>query len=78
MLTYPAGEGASSRLSLPLMSSYDNNLSDFHNLVCFSTKFHVPHQKKRKITYISYIHFSDDKYLDDLSKVPFHVSEIFG
>ncbi len=59
------------------VSCFDNNLSDFHNLVCFSTKFHVPKFNRHAITYRSYKHFNDDKYLYDLSTVPFHVCEIF-
>ena len=59
------------------VNCYDNNLSDFHRIVCFSTKFHVPIKRPHTITYRSYKHFEEEKYLNELSYVPFHVSEIF-
>ncbi len=52
-------------------------LSDFHDLVYFSTKQHVPIRKNRNIMYRSYKHFNIDLYNTDLEHAPFHVSEIF-
>ena len=59
------------------ITCFDIGLSDFHHMVCFSTKCQVPTRKKTCITYRSYKHFSNDNYLYDLSVAPFHVCEIF-
>lgn len=55
----------------------DVGLSDFHHMICLATKCYVPQRKKQCITYRSYKHFDQSKYLDDLSVAPFHVCEIF-
>ena len=57
--------------------SIDTGLSDFHNMICFSTKLHVKQRKKKIINYRSYKHFEEGSYLKDLSEIPFHVAEVF-
>ena len=52
-------------------------LSDFHNLVGFSTKMQVPRPKLSHIVYRSYKSFDEELYKRDVSYAPFHVSEIF-
>ena len=52
-------------------------LSDFHNLVCFSTKICVPRKSKDFINYRSYKHFDINEYKNDISSAPYHVGEIF-
>ena len=46
-------------------------------MICVSSKCYVPKQKSTIIMYRSYKHFDDNKFNDDLSVAPFHVSEIF-
>ncbi len=43
----------------------------------FSTKIHASTKVKRKVIYKSYQQFDAFKFKEDLSLVPFHVSEIF-
>ena len=62
---------------LQYSSSIDIGLSDFHNLVCAGTKFHVSKRKRTKIFYRSYKKFDETMVLHALSVAPFHVSEIF-
>ena len=57
--------------------SVDTGLSDFHNMVCVSTKFHLPKQKGTNISYRSYKSFDRSNYLHDLSVASFHVADIF-
>ena len=57
--------------------SVDTGLSDFHNMVCVSTKFHLPKQNETTISYRSYKYCDRSNYLHDLSVAPFHVAEIF-
>ena len=52
-------------------------LSDFHDMVFFSTKQHVPKRSNKYITYRSYKNFNVETYKDDLQQIPFHVAEIF-
>ena len=52
-------------------------MSDFHDLVFFSTKQQVPKRGKRCVKYRSYKKFDVNKYKTDLEQIPFHVSEIF-
>ena len=40
-------------------------------------KTESPNKKEKIFSYRSYKHFNIDKYQDDLSKIPFHVSDIF-
>ena len=62
---------------LQYSSSIDIGLSDFHNLVCAGTKFHVSKRKRTKIFYRSYKKFDETMFVHALSVAPFHVSEIF-
>lgn len=55
----------------------DTGLSDFHNMVCFSTRMNVKPLKPKHIIYRSYKNFDNDKYVQDLGRVPFQVAEIF-
>ena len=57
--------------------SADTGLSDFHSMVCTSTKFHVPKQKLTTFTYRSYKHFNNESFLSDLSVIPYHITKIF-
>ena len=54
-----------------------NGVSDFHNMVGFSTKICVPRRKMGKIVYRSYKHFDEDAFCKDIANAPFHVSDIF-
>ncbi len=58
-------------------SCIETGLSDFHSLVCFSTKMNVPHNKPTHITYRPHTHFKEEKFLLDVSRIPFQVCEIF-
>ena len=55
----------------------DVGLSDFHDLILFSTKQHVPKRSTRYVTYRSYKNFDEKCYEKDLQQIPFHVAEIF-
>ena len=55
----------------------DIGLSDFHDLIYFSTKQFVPIRRNRVVMYRSYRHFNNEKYNKDLEQAPFHVGEIF-
>ena len=57
--------------------TFDCGLSDCHNMVCVSTKLHVPHNHRKVIHYRSYKKFNDDTFNDDLISAPFQVAEIF-
>ena len=56
---------------------YETGLSDFHKMIIFSTKLHVPNNKPKKVTYRSYKNYNEDDYINDLTTAPFHVGEIF-
>ena len=51
--------------------------SDFHHLVGFTTKLHVPRNNAGKITYRTYKNFKEDDFRQDLASAPFHVADIF-
>ena len=53
------------------------SLSDFHDMICFSTKTHQKRLCPKYIMYRSYKHFNDSEYLRDLDFAPFHVGEVF-
>ena len=55
----------------------ETGLSDFHSMVCFATKMAVKQRKTKTVTYRCYKKFNDDKYMQDLSFVPFHIADIF-
>ena len=55
----------------------DTAISDFHNLIAFSSKMHVPKTGDRNIQYRSYKHFGDELFKDDIASAPYHVGDIF-
>ena len=57
--------------------SFDCGLSDFHHIIHTSTRQQIPGRKPKYISYRSYKHFDESKFLDDLERVPFQVSEVF-
>ncbi len=57
--------------------SVDTELSDFHNLVCTSSKFHVNAYKSTTFNYRSYKHFNANSFINDISLVPYQVIDIF-
>ena len=57
--------------------SVDTELSDFHNLVCTSTKFHIAPLRATTFTYRSYKHFDVNSFVDDISRIPYHIIDIF-
>ena len=52
-------------------------ISDFHNLTCVATKIQKTHSALQSIYYRSYIHFSEDIFLNDLCNLPTSVCEVF-
>ena len=58
--------------------TFDCGFSDCQNMVCVSTKLHVPPKHRKVIYYRTYKKFNDDTFKKDLSYVAFHVSEVFG
>ncbi len=56
---------------------FDTGLSDFHNIICVCTKVYVPWEVPRKIVYKSFKSFDENKYKEDISMTPFHVSYVF-
>ena len=55
----------------------DVGLSDFHNMICLSSKIYVPRKRKNVILYRSYKTFDLTNFKNDISKAPYHVGEIF-
>ena len=55
----------------------DLGISDFHNFVGVATRMHAPVVQKNKITYRSMKHFSPEVFKQEVSQIPFHVSNIF-
>ena len=58
--------------------NYNCGLSDYHNLIAISTKIHVPKCKPRTIFYRSYKKFKEDEFKLDVSRIPFHVANVFN
>ena len=54
-----------------------NGISDFHNIIGFSTKIHVPRRHCQELTYRTYKHFDDISFRNDIAIAPYHVAEIF-
>ena len=54
-----------------------SDLSDFHQMVCFSTKFNAPRHINKVITYRSYKDFNREQFLCDLASAPFHGAQVF-
>ena len=50
---------------------------DFHQMVCFSTKFDDPRHINKVSTYRSYKNFNREQFLCDSSSAPFHVAQVF-
>ena len=50
-----------------------NELSDFHHLICWSTKLHAPLKINHMITYRSYKKFDETKFTYDMYLIPRHV-----
>ena len=55
----------------------DTGLSDWHHMICVSTKLYVPRRKASAITYRSYKRFNEEHFNNDIESIPFHVAEIF-
>lgn len=53
------------------------DISDFHKLICAATHFNAPHKEKRSFMYWPFKHFSNDAFVEDLSRAPLQVSTIF-
>ena len=54
-----------------------NDISDFHNIVGFSSKLSLPQNNQDKIIYRYYKHFEETLFKNDVAIAPFHVAEIF-
>ena len=52
--------------------------SDHHNLVGCITKLNLPPQKPRKVIYRSLKNFDQNVFKEEVSRIPFHVSNIFN
>ena len=55
----------------------DLHVSDFHQMVCFSTIFNVSRHINKVITYRSYKNFNRVQFLCDLSSAPFRAAQVF-
>ena len=55
----------------------DTAISDFHNLIAFSTKLHVQRTTRDPIWYRSYKKFDEEYFKRDIATAPYHVGEIF-
>ena len=55
----------------------DTGLSDFHCLLCTATKQQVSKLKSNTFQYRTYKHFNEELFLQDLTYIPYHVTEIF-
>ena len=55
--------------------AFDTGLSDYHKMICICTKIHAPKRVPRKIKYRSFKNFSNAKYCEEVSKIPFHAFE---
>ena len=62
--------------SLKNTACFDTGLSDFHSLVCTASKIHVPKMESCTFKYRSYKKFSNEKFVHELSLIPFQF-EIF-
>ena len=63
--------------SLKNTACFDTGLSDFHSLVCTASKIHVPKMEPCTFKYRGYKKFSNEKFVHELSLIPFQVIEIF-
>ena len=55
----------------------NTGISDFHNLVAFSTKMHVPKLGRRRIQYRTFKNFDETSFKHDIEMAPYHVGERF-
>ena len=55
----------------------NTGINDFHDLVAFSFKMHVPKTANRNIQYRSYKHFDDELFEHNIASAPYHVGDIF-
>ena len=55
----------------------NTGISDFHNLIAFSSKMNVPKTGDRNIQYRSYKHFDHELFKDDIASAPYRVGDIF-
>ena len=55
----------------------NTGISDFHNLIAFTSKMYVPETGDRNIQYRSYKYFDDELFKDDIASAPYYVSDIF-
>jgi hypothetical protein len=53
------------------------SLSDFHNMVCISTRMNVPKTEGRQIVYRSFKHFNENDFNYDVSCIPMSVCNVF-
>ena len=55
----------------------NTGISDFHNLVAFNTKMHVPKLGRRRNKYRTFKTFDETSFKHDIEMAPYHVGEIF-
>ena len=55
----------------------NTGISDFHHLVAFSTKLHMPRTPLNEIVYRSYKNFCEADFKHDVSTAPSYVGDIF-
>ena len=60
-----------------LVLNVDTAISDFHNLIAFSTKLHVPRTTRDPLWYRSYKKFDEEYFKRDIATAPYHVGENF-
>ena len=57
--------------------NYTCGLSDYHNLIACCTKIHVPRSKPKVVYYRSYKNFNETSFKEDISRIPFHIIDVF-
>ena len=65
------------RLRTAEVFNLSTGISDYHNMVGFSTKLFMPKMNKKDIIYRSYKSFNDFDFKKELAYAPFHVADIF-
>ena len=55
----------------------NTGISDFHNLIAFSTKIQIPKTGNKYIQYRSYKKFDEALFKHDIANAPYHVGNIF-
>ena len=56
---------------------HHHGLSDVHHIVLASSKIYVPMTRVTSFTCWSSEHFDESAFQDDVSRIPFHVAEVF-